>query len=346
MLIDLCLEACDTAALGGADTAVLAGLAARLNVESYVLDALGSRQQRLGPEPSRWLASLRQKVFAVAVDNLRRDAELAEALARFSAAGIELIFLKGSALRILRPELAGRFQCDVDLLLRRQDLERAEKLLQDLGFRLDESYRDREGLLRDHFHLSYERRGAVVELHWDIGFSTPAGFVDRLWARSLPAALDGQPGRVLSPEHQLLVSCLHHSRHAFQQGLRWLADLRLHLPLTPEARERFEEECLAWPRRAVRCPLWTLAEQGVVAARDLGGDGGADPLERFLLRRLTGPLLVGEPWIGIPAWRLGEALEVWLFSQRPLLGLLAAASRQGVARRLRSWAAGAAEEMV
>src|SRR4051812_11061040 len=120
-LIGLCLEP-QAASLAGMDLGALAGLAARLQVESYLLEALTPCQQRLGPEAAAWLAEMRRNVFAVAVDNLRRDEELREGLARLSAGGVPFILLKGSGLRAERPGLAGRFQCDVDVLLRRGGL--------------------------------------------------------------------------------------------------------------------------------------------------------------------------------------------------------------------------------
>ncbi|HEX6900084.1 MAG TPA: nucleotidyltransferase family protein [Thermoanaerobaculia bacterium] len=330
LLIDLCLEARDTSSLDGADTAALAGLAGRLNVESCVLEALSRRRHRLEPAASRWQADLRQRVFAVAVDNLRRDEELREALARMGGEGIPLILLKGSALRAARPGLAGRYQCDVDVLLRRPDLERAEAVLTGMGFVLDESYLDREGLLDGHFHLGYQRRGATVELHWDIDVTSPPGFTGRLWERSREVA-GGL--RVLAPEHQLLVACLHLSRHAFCQGLRWLADLKLLLPLAGEERERFAAEARSWPGRAVYAPLWFLACRGVAGSEDFPDCLEAGPAERRLLYPLLVALLVGEPWLGLPAWRGEKALHAWLFSERSLLGLLSGVWGEGLLRR-------------
>jgi len=338
-LMDLCLETRAEDLAGSAEdvnVAVLAALAARLNVESYVLEALGPRQPRLAPEPARWLGELRRKVFEVAVDNLQRDEELREALGRFEAADIPFILLKGSALRVERPGLAGRFQCDVDILLRREDLERAEAILLDLGFELDESYLDRERLLTDHFHLGYQRRGAAMELHWDIDVISPPGFTDRLWERSHEVEREGRAFRVLAPEHQLLVGCLHLSRHAFEGGLRWLADLRLLLPAPPEVRERFAGEALAWPRRAVYCPLWFLAGLGVPGSEAFPDGLEAGPAERRLLASLLVPLLLCEPWMGLPAWRCAKALHAWLFSDRSLFSLLPEVWGEGLLSRVRA----------
>lgn len=303
-------------------------------------------QKGLGPAAAAWLDGLRRRVAASTVDNLRRDAELSGALDRLHGEGIGLILLKGSALRLEAPGRAGRFQCDVDALVRREDLERAEAILCELGFRLDESYLEREELLRRHFHFGFERRGAVVELHWDLDHASPPGFVERLWRESRAVEADGRSWRVLSPQHQLLFGCLHLSRHGFHGGLRWLADLRLGFPLEPGVAAAFEEEARAWPSRPVRCPLWALGDLGVPEARALAGDGGADPVERALLRRFLVPLLLAEPWLGIPSWRLEHVLRAWLFSERSLPALLAESSGEGMSRRLRAWAGGAAEKTV
>jgi len=320
----------------------LDALATRLNVESYILGRLGSCQQTLGAGAARWLADLRRRVAAVAVNNLRRDGELAEALARLSGDGINLLFLKGSALRAGRQGMAGRFQCDVDVLLRRGDLERAEALLLELGFHLDESFQCRKDLLEKHFHFAYERRGAVIELHWDVDTVSPAGFVERLWERSRAAGLDDagpESGRrIPSPEHQLLFDCVHLSRHAFVAGLRWLADLRSQLPLAGEVRERFEEEARAWPQRAVFTPLWLLDRCGAPGLESLAERLAATPMEEPFLHGVLSCLLLDEPWHGLPAWRAAKAFEGWLASDRPFPVLLGEASTRGFLRKLHAWA--------
>lgn len=323
-------------ALRGTDLAALGDLASRLGVESFLLSRLGPSQTRLEPAAARWFAELRHRVALVEVHNLMRDEALAEALSRLDAEGIDFILLKGSALRLLRPEAAGRFQCDVDLLLRRPDLERAEALLDALGFALDEEYRSRDAALETHFHLGFERGGAVVEVHWDVDRATPAGFVEQLWEKSVVLEAAGGRRRVLAPEHRLLFGCLHLSRHGFEAGLRWLADLFLELPLSPEEWARFEEDSWAWPWRAAHLPLWmltALGAPGVSEAAALGRHGSLSLAERTVLRNLLVHLMMGEDWHGLPAWRAARAVRSWLFSQRPLLAVLAENSVSGLGGR-------------
>lgn len=325
-------------ALQGIDLAALSALASGLGVESYVFNRLGPGQSRLGSAQADWFAELRQRVAGSAVSNLLRDALLSEALDRLKAEGIEFILLKGAALRLLRPELAGRFQTDVDLLLRRPDLEKAEEILIGRGFRLDESSRSRQAALETHFHLGYERDGAAVELHWSIDRSTPAGCLETFWDRSETIERDGRSWRILAPEHRLLFGCLHLSRHAFYYGLRWLADLALELPETPEALERFVADARDWPQRAVRVPLWTLRTFGAPGIEVFSDDlAEAGAVERSLLPDLLFHLLMGEGWHGLPGWRAEKALRTWLFSSRPLVPLLAETSGSGLSQRFQAW---------
>lgn len=321
----------------GTDLAALGDLASRLGAESFLLSRLGPGQTRLEPETARWFAELRHRVALVEVHNLMRDEALSEVLSRLTAEGVDFILLKGSALRLLRPEAAGRFQCDVDILLRRSDIERAEAVLDALGFVLDQEYRSRDAALETHFHLGFERNGAVVEIHWDVDRATPSGFVEQLWERSVVVdSLGGERRRILAPEHRLLFGCLHLSRHGFEVGLRWLADLSLELPLSAQEWERFEEDAWAWPWRAAHVPLWMLEVLGapnLSEAEALGRNGSLSLPERTLLRNLLVHLMMGEDWHGLPAWRAAKAVRSWLFSQRPLLSVLAESSVSGLGGR-------------
>ncbi|HEX2223114.1 MAG TPA: nucleotidyltransferase family protein [Thermoanaerobaculia bacterium] len=327
-------------ALRGTDLAALGDLASRLGVESFLLSRLGPGQTRLEPVAARWFAELRHRVALVEVNNLMRDEALAGMLSRLEAVGIDFILLKGAALRLLRPEAAGRFQCDVDILLRRPDLERAEAVLGELGFGLDESSRSRDAALETHFHFGFERDGAVVEVHWDVDRATPSGFLDQLWERSLVIhGSGGEARRILAPEHRLLFGCIHLSRHGFEEGLRWLADLSLELPLSAEEWERFVEDGRAWPWRAAHVPLWMLEVLGApglgdaLAAEAVHRDGSLRLPERTLLRNLLVHLMMGEDWHGLPAWRAAKAVRAWLFSHRPLLAVLAENSVSGLGSR-------------
>jgi hypothetical protein len=59
----------------------------------------------------------------------------------------------------------------------------------------------------------------------------------------------------------------------------------------------------------------------------------AGPAERRVLQHLLIPLLLEEPWLGLPAWRGAKALHAWLFSDRSLLSLLPEVWGEGFLRR-------------
>ena len=78
----------------------------------------------------------------------------------FDAAGIDHIPLKGSVLRAYYPEESMRTSCDIDVLVRETDLERAVSTLEQQGFRRGER----------HYHdiSLFAPNGTHLELHFSI----------------------------------------------------------------------------------------------------------------------------------------------------------------------------------
>jgi hypothetical protein len=88
----------------------------------------------------------------------------------------------------------------------------------------------------------------------------------------------------------------------------------------------------------VRVPLWALRGFGLPEAASLPADGfEAGTVERSLLQDLLFHLLMGEGWHGLPGWRAEKAMRTWLFSDRPLVPLLAETSGTGLSQRFQSW---------
>lgn len=149
----------------------------------------------------------------------------AEVLGLFRQAGIETMVLKGTALNASVFAGGQRPTKDVDLVVRRRDIDAAIDLLEHHGWR-PRCFRPRQQAEVTHA-CSFGRAGGVeIDLHWDFFHEryATAEQLDEIWDASRPAVVAGQATRILCPADQLLHTCSHGVRHADFPPFRWLAD--------------------------------------------------------------------------------------------------------------------------
>jgi hypothetical protein len=147
---------------------------------------------------------------------------LAELVGIFSAAergGIRLIALKGAALiaRVYE-DPALRPLGDIDLLLRREDVERLVPILAHVGFTRSESRLPLSFYLRHHFSLPFHKPGRPpiqLDLHWDIvdRFRAERPNLDRLWEGRSEVAVGGGRIATFALGDLLLHAALHFAIH-------------------------------------------------------------------------------------------------------------------------------------
>lgn len=208
--------------------------------ERIVADAL---LQGLGPLLHRWLrrhdlggrlpaeaaARLRAYVAGVAARNLVLADELTGILRAFAGAGLACAPLRGLALaESLYGDAGARPMGDLDLLVRREDLDPAAAVLRGLGYReLDRS----PGFARRFSHtLEFfrDRHGWImVEPHWTIAYPP---FLDRIdmaevWRQCGRGQVAGVETWALAPEDLLLHLCLHVTHRDPAAPLLWLCDI-------------------------------------------------------------------------------------------------------------------------
>jgi hypothetical protein len=164
----------------------------------------------------------------------------------FHAGGVEVVSLKG-------PLLAERFYAvpflrpsnDIDLLIRKNDVGRAARLMRKLGFKLDGSYPWKlQHRLVHHLNFDATEFSPRVEMHYDLraGGHTfeAAGFIDRAVSWRSPSGVEFP---VLRVADEAFYSCVHAAKHMFHR-LRWLYDtIVIARGLT--ASERTETKALA-----------------------------------------------------------------------------------------------------
>jgi len=192
-------------------------LAAEERVLPWTAARLRSRQVALTPGIQGRLEKIERDA---AIGAFCRSSELKGVLAAFDRSSIRILLLKGPSLaERLYGETALRFSRDLDLLVSKADLTRAESILTAVGF-VPDAY-------PDDYHRRWHREAAVVELHHEV--ENPLAFdfdVESAIRRAHPAVFQGQPYWHLAPEDELLFLCLHAVRHCFQR-LSLILDLQL-----------------------------------------------------------------------------------------------------------------------
>ncbi len=292
-------------------TAVYHGLAPLL------FKRLKNNNTRAGVPADSW-KRLRFAYFAAADRNMRLYRELRPVLRRLRSSDIPVIVLKGAYLaEVVYGDTALRPMYDVDLMVPRAELPRAQAILLDMGGVAAHSV-DIEWCCRRNAHLpKVVIRDLAIEIHWTIVTPTGPVRIDAagLWDRAHPTTIAGVEVLALSPEDLLLHLCLHTSyRDCFKGGLRPFSDIA-------ETIHRFRGE-LDWARVVDAAREWDAARY-VGLTLDLARsllDAGVpdDVLQRLVPRGITRRVLE----------TARESVLTWTGYEEimPILGLLGAKS--------------------
>ena len=134
----------------------------------------------------------------------------------FAAAGVQVIGLKGIVLKDdLYESSERRPMYDIDVLVHYEDIERAEKVLRELGYTfLSDGDYNLEFTRKFMGEIPYKKGGVIVELHWHLVSMTwnrRATQIDlgALWQRAQTIDLLGVPALRLSLEDEIVYLCYH-----------------------------------------------------------------------------------------------------------------------------------------
>jgi len=157
--------------------------------------------------------TLRRRFYENAQRNLRLTQELMQLLDAFKAQSIDVIPYKGTVLAASAyGKLSMRQVWDIDLLVRKEDVEKSRKLLLSSGFCQTESF-DRE---QSFFH---DERDVEVDLHWGL---TPFYFpidlsFEQLWQDRQLIPIQNQSVMSFSSEHLLLILCVQIAKDCWER---------------------------------------------------------------------------------------------------------------------------------
>lgn len=199
--------------------------------------------------PSAFLTRLKELYQGNAARNLFLLGELECVLRALAENGVTAIPWKGPVLaRAGYGDLSLRRFVDLDVIVRRDDVERAIAALTRLGYRAEPvvSPSQLAFLIRTQHDLAFKRDEGrlIVELHWEVAprlFATDLAAED-LWRHATTGETGGSQVLTLAPEDTLLSLCVHGSKHLWER-LAWVCDLAEWLRAHPG---------LNWPELLVR----------------------------------------------------------------------------------------------
>lgn len=248
----------------------------------------------LGRVPAGARTRLEAAHAATRRDNERRLAVLAELLAQLARHDVAVCVMKGAYLAAeVYAEPALRTMNDLDLMVPRADLGRAEQALHELGYGPDAAWRPSvEWSCSWSCHLwpMWRADGSTVDVHWTL--ENPGGPFpidpQGVWDRAAPARLVGEPACALSAEDFLLHLCLHAGyQHGFEVPLRCFLDVAL---VAERCRARLDWERFAAIAAEWRCGRLAFAVLGA-ARRMLGAGVPPDALSMLGPQRSDDALL-------------------------------------------------------
>lgn len=208
-----------------------------------------------GELPRAVVDSVRRQVAHLAAQNLILLGELRALLRVFAGSGVPCVPLRGPALAaLLYGDATSRPMGDLDLLVRREDLDRVARVLRELGFREIDR---RPGFARQYsYTLEFFREmppSLLVEPHWTLAYPP---FCERLdmdavWNRCVQGRIGDMNTVLLHPDDLVLHLCLHLMHKREEAPLLWWYEL--------DRLIRLDQRTLGWHRL-----LQTAREAGVL----------------------------------------------------------------------------------
>lgn len=179
--------------------------------------------------PRSVMDKLAERYVLIFYRNTQICSILRQVLERFQNEGIPVILLKGVALGgTVYSDVDLRPSGDIDLLVKKADLQNAAAVLSEMGYTLSPSIIDYE----DHHHIPpYVKldeklnESMSIEIHHNIAPEPLMSRIDAdcLWENPQVANISGIEALVLSPENLILELCVHLSRRFSDK--RYLFDI-------------------------------------------------------------------------------------------------------------------------
>jgi hypothetical protein len=219
------LERVDQLIGHGVDWSALIEQTARWEVEPAVFGNLRSHfPQALPPET---LAAIAERERAARAFALSRTLQVVDLCRALSAEKIPALVLKGPAVAIeAYGDCSRRTFADIDLLVPKEKLRKAHKLVVARGYTANFGEHMADRLVRGQHALEFSGTGPNIEIHWSL-LSRHLRFdldPDELWKDAQTLQCADAEIRALSPSHLFLYLCAHGAKHEWMK-FRWVCDV-------------------------------------------------------------------------------------------------------------------------
>jgi hypothetical protein len=189
--------------------------------------------------PSHFLSRLKRESVANSQNVLHLIAKQLRVAKLFRENGVRVALFKGPLLaQMAYGEMSLRQAGDIDVLIGRNDFDRARALLESLGYEMSPRLTPAQlaSHLSNHCELQFMRDEwfTVVDLHWDLA---PRSFVfnlhaDEVMSRLQSATLAGTTVETFGAEDLVLYLAMHGAKHLWRR-LEWIASLSESIRATP-----------------------------------------------------------------------------------------------------------------
>jgi hypothetical protein len=254
---------------------------------------------------------LQKRSDACRMQAVRNCMQLAGALKGFHSAAIPVMPVKGPILSLeLYGDVGLRQSHDLDLIVNPEDLARAQACLENMGWRLDESWfplspRQWESVLRHEYHLGFvhSHGDCLLELHWRTRWEL-RNQTEARWDRSIPGVWQGCSFKAMNSIDQVLYLCSHGDGDGWFRA-KWMGDLaRIHADGRVDWQAVLGQASRTGQKRALLASLRLLQDTYGLPVPDFPGNPWKD-LPSFLIARPIHNLKIPEPAA------LGALARVW-----------------------------------
>lgn len=167
------------------------------------------------------LDKFKQECLLYGVKEKIQETEIVDIINAFNKENIDILFFKGYVLKYIFPKIDMRVMGDIDFLVEKKDIEKAQKVLENIGFTKD-------SILEFNVEVSY-KRNIEVELHKKLS-TAELKYFDDAW-KYKEKFLNYSNTYTLEPHFHfvfLLSHALQHVKHG-GLGLKYPLDFYLYL---------------------------------------------------------------------------------------------------------------------